>query len=254
MLIIYILIFILGLIIGSFLNVVIFRLKNNENFIKGRSHCPKCNYKIKFYENIPLLSYIFLFGKCSNCKNKISLQYPVVELATGILFLVGYYLFSSNIIYLLYYFIILSFLIIIFVYDLKYYLILDKIVIPAIIFVLIFNFFNYWLLITDYWLLILSAIIGGGWFALQFFISKGKWVGGGDIRLGVLMGLILGWPGILVALGLAYISGTIILLPFVTLKKKSLKSQVPFGVFLVPATIIVMFWGEKIINFYLGFF
>ena len=100
----------------------------------------------------------------------------------------------------------------------------------------------------------LSGVIGGSWFALQFFLSKGKWVGGGDIRLGVLMGLILGWPGILVALGLAYVGGTIILLPFVLFKKKKMKSQVPFGAFLVPATIAVMFWQGQIIEWYLSIF
>ena len=241
------LIFILGLIVGSFLNVVVLRLKNKENFIKGRSHCPHCSYKIKWHENIPVLSFIFLFGKCSKCKNKISWQYPLVELATGILFVVAY-LNSASITLLLYYFITLSFFIIIFLYDLKYYLILDKIILPAIIFVLIVTvtFRAAW---QAY---LLSAIIGGVWFALQFFLSKGKWVGGGDIRLGILMGLILGWPGILVALGLSYVGGTVILLPFIILKKKTLKSKVPFGALLVPATVVVMFWGERIINWYLS--
>ena len=96
--------------------------------------------------------------------------------------------------------------------------------------------------------------MGGLWFAIQFFLSKGKWVAGGDIRLGFLMGLILGWPGILVALGLAYVGGTIILLPFILLKKKSMKSQVPFGVFLVPATWLVIFWQSQIIAGYLSIF
>ncbi|MFH1456847.1 MAG: prepilin peptidase [Patescibacteria group bacterium] len=259
MLFVYILIFIFGLIIGSFLNVVVFRLKNNKGFVIGRSHCDNCKHILPWHENIPLVSFAFLGGKCSSCKQKISWQYPLVELATGLLFLTAsIIIFRQNLLLyysitlLLYYFITISFLIIIFIYDLKYYLILDKVSIPAVIFVLIFKLFISWPFLSDYWLLGLSAIIGGGWFALQFYISKGKWVGGGDIRLGILMGLILGWPGILLALGLSYVGGTVILLPFVLLKKKGMKSQVPFGAFLVPATIIIMFWGGKIINWYLN--
>ncbi|MFH1610730.1 MAG: prepilin peptidase [Patescibacteria group bacterium] len=245
-----ILIFILGLIIGSFLNVVVLRLKSNEKFVRGRSHCDRCNHVLKWYENVPLLSYIFLFGKCSKCKQKISIQNPLVELITGCLFLIVYLVNGFNILSLIFYFVVISFLIIIFIYDLKYYLILDKISIPAIIFVLIFNI----LFLDKSLLFIISGLIGGGWFALQFFVSKGKWVGGGDIRLGILMGLLVGWPGILVALGLAYVGGTIILLPFVALKKKKMKSQVPFGVFLVLATIAVMFWQAQIIEWYLSIF
>lgn len=250
-------IFILGLIIGSFLNVVVLRLKANEKFVRGRSHCDKCDHILKWYENVPLLSYVFLLGKCLKCKQNISLQNPLVELITGCLFLIVYLINGFNILSLIFYFVVISFLIIIFIYDLKYYLILDKVSIPAIVFVFLFQIiflilgyqtFNHFLFV------ILSGVIGGAWFALQFFLSKGKWVGGGDIRLGFLMGLILGWPGILVALGLAYVGGTIILLPFVLIQKKKMKSQIPFGTFLVPATIAVMFWQGQIIEWYLSIF
>jgi prepilin signal peptidase PulO-like enzyme (type II secretory pathway) len=254
-----IIVFILGLIMGSFLNVVVLRLKTNEKFVKGRSHCDKCDHILKWYENIPLLSYVFLFGKCSKCKQNISFQNPLVELATGILFFITYLnIFNGlNILFLIFYLIIVSFLIIIFIYDLKYYLILDKVSIPAIVIVFLFQLLFLILgyqSFNNFLFVILSGVIGGGWFALQFFLSKGKWVGGGDIRLGFLMGLVLGWPGILVALGLAYVGGTIILLPFVLVKKKKMKSQIPFGTFLVPATIAVMFWQVQIIEYYLSIF
>ncbi len=252
------LIFIFGLMIGSFLNVVILRLKNNEKFIRGRSHCPKCKHQLKWYENIPLLSFIFLKAKCKYCKQKISLQYPLVELATGLLFLLAFLnvsppLFKGGLggLNIFYYFIILSFLIIIFVYDLKYYLILDKISIPAIIFVLLFKILNFPEFIIYY---LLSACVISGFFLLQFLISKGKWIGGGDIRLGFLMGLILGWPMGLVGLFLSYVLGLIISLPLLIFKKKKMKSEVPFGTFLVAGTIITMFYGKQILEWYLNFY
>jgi len=285
MFLIYILIFIFGLCIGSFLNVVILRLRTGEEFVKGRSHCPQCGHVLKWYENVPLLSFIILRGKCSACQQKISWQYPIVEFVTGILFLISFIIvfsfdqpslasFFSNewvggininiysITLLLYYFITISFLILIFVFDLKYYLIPDKITLPAIITLLIFqavllilkNNSNYSLLITHYSLFIFSAIIISGFFWLQYILSRGKWIGGGDIRLGFLMGLILGWPLGLVALSLAYILGAIAALPLLVLRKKTMKSEVPFGVFLTTATFIAMFWGNKILDWYLSLF
>src|SRR4030042_6807359 len=138
-------IFILGLCVGSFLNVVIFRLKEGRNFIKGRSICPKCKHKLAWHDNIPLLSYILLKGKCRHCGKKISMQYPAVELAAGVLFLIAFIKWRSisnflpaqagqflisNYGLLLSYFVFTSILIIIFVYDLRLYLILDKVSIP----------------------------------------------------------------------------------------------------------------------------
>ncbi len=266
---IYILIFIFGSCIGSFLNVVILRLKANEKFVFGRSHCVNCNHQLKWFENIPLLSFVFLKGKCLKCKQKISLQYFFVELSTGILFFLAFLkvfevldispgLGVVNIFLLLFYFITISFLIIIFVYDLKYYLILDKISIPAIAVVLFFQafllFLNKNLLFTDYLLFIFSGIIISGFFLLQFIISKGKWIGGGDIRLGFLMGIILGFPMSLVALFLSYILGLIVSLPLLIIGKKRMKSEIPFGTFLVAGTIITMFLGDKILNWYLNLF
>jgi len=267
MFLIYLFIFIFGAIIGSFLNVVILRLRANKNFIKGSSRCPRCDHVLSWKENIPLLSFVILCGRCKNCQKKIAWQYPVVELATGALFLVSFIFISqhslflySSIILLLYYFIIISFLIIIFVYDLKYYLILDKIVFPAVAIVFLFqglldmlkNNFSPSLLITHYSLLLFSAIIISGFFLLQYLISKGKWIGGGDIRLGFLMGLILGWPMCLVGLFLAYLLGLLVGLPLLILGQKKMSSQIPFGTFLTAATLLTMFFGEKILNWYLS--
>ena len=143
----YFLIFIFGLIIGSFLNVVICRLKTKESIFFTRSKCPKCGVVLKWYDLIPVLSFLIQKGKCSYCRGKISLQYPIVEIITGLLFLQIFnfkFLILNeflilNYLNLFYYFLIISFLIIIFVYDLRHYIIPDKIVFPAIIIAVIFN-------------------------------------------------------------------------------------------------------------------
>ncbi|MDD5290333.1 MAG: prepilin peptidase [Patescibacteria group bacterium] len=268
MILIYIFIFIFGLCIGSFINALVYRLYEEMPIAKARSICPKCKHQLRWQDNIPLISFIFLRGQCHFCREKISWQYPLIELATGALFvLASYFVFLSSsssyyfIILLLYYFITLSFLITIFLFDLKHSLIPDKISLPAIVVVLIFQIF-FWLGgempmglgLKNLSFVAISAIIGGSWFALQYFLSKGKWVGGGDIRLGILMGIVLPWPHILTALFLSYIVGALVALPLLIFKKKTMKSEIPFGVFLVPTTLIVMFWGEKIVNWYLNIF
>ena len=140
-------------------------------------------------------------------------------------------------------------MIVVFIYDLRWYLILDIVVLPTCIIVLIFN-----LIIGEFsWLnLAISGIIGGSFFLIQYVVSRGKWIGGGDIRLGLLMGLILGWPNILVAIILAYFMGSIVGISLILAKKRQWGSQLPLGVFLAPATIIVLFWGSRIINWYMN--
>lgn len=258
MILLNILIFILGTIIGSFLNVVICRLKSNESIIKNRSHCVFCDKKLDWFELIPIISFIFQTGKCRKCKKKISWQYPIVELVTG-----GIFLLISNfsarggpalgwqftdIINLSFLFIISCFLIVIFVYDLKYYLIPDIIVYPAIVvtflYQLQFSIFNY----------LLAGLIGGGFFLTIVLISRGKWMGVGDIKLGFLMGLFLGLNLLLVALSVSFLSGAIISVILLVLKKKQLKSEIPFGPFLIGATFISLFWGSFLSNWYFNLF
>ena len=268
-------IFIFGLIVGSFLNVVICRLKTKEEFFFSCSHCPHCKKNLKWFDLIPILSFISTFGKCRYCRKPISIQYPLVEVGTGILFLLffwhlnfGFGLEQFGIIWILdliYLLFILCSLVVIFVYDLKHYIIPDKIVFPAIAVALIYKLFEMfvnwdlrfiWDLgfgIWDFRILlyaIFSAIIASGFFFLIILISKGKWMGFGDVKLAFLMGLILGWPNILFALFLAFILGAAIGLILIGLKIKSIKSQIPFGPFLVAATIIMMLWGEIIKDIY----
>ncbi len=262
----YLFIFLFGLIIGSFLNCLIWRLHKQESLL-NRSYCPKCRKQIAWYDNIPLLSYSLLGGRCRNCKKTISWQYPVVELATGILFLLAFILdfrfmiydsgylnqilnLKSEIINLIKDWFLISVMIIIFVQDLRWYVILDKVTLPACLIVLLLNLF----LGYSLWNLMISGIISGSFFLLQFVISGGKWIGGGDIRLGLLMGLALGWPQVLVALLLAYLIGSMVSLVLVMSGKKGWKSTMPLGIFLSTATVISLFWAEQILNWYLGKF
>jgi len=257
---IYFLIFLFGISIGSFLNVVIFRLKNNRSFIKGRSYCPKCKHKLNWVDLIPFFGFFIRKGRCHYCGLNISRQYPLVELATGILFTFTFWFYKdlpAGYFFMIREWIFISVLIVVFVYDLKYQLILDKVTLPAIIFALGYNIllgYPRGSLIDSLINLLLAGAVGGGFFLLQFYISKGRWIGGGDIRLGLLMGFMVGWPLILVALFLAYISGAVISLILIGLKRKKMKSQIPFGVFLAPSAALVIFYGQQILDWYLSKF
>ncbi len=239
----YSIIFLFGLVVGSFLNCVIYRLEREESFLKGRSYCPFCKHILNWQDLIPVLSFLFLKGRCRYCQQKISLQYPLVELATGLIFILVI-LTPSNIYAYAYLLLMSCFLIIIFIYDLKHYIIPDKVIYPAIAIALIFNFpFS-----------ILSAFGAAAFFLAIVLISRGKWMGVGDIKLAFLMGLVLGFPNILVALFSAFLIGAIIGIGLIAAGKKTLKSEVPFGPFLVTGTFMAIFWGEKLINWYFNLF
>lgn len=238
-------IFILGLCIGSFLNCTVYRLEQKKK-ITGRSFCPKCNHKLSWQDLFPVFSFIFLGGKCRYCKAKISIQYPLVEIGTAILFVL---LFSlQNILFSIFSLIIVSFLIVIFIYDLKHYIIPDKVLYPAILITFIFRFFEPSSLFNYF----IAVFIAFGFFGLIFFVSKGKWMGFGDVKLAILMGLLLGVPNILLALYIAFFFGAIIGVIMMVAKRKSLKSEIPFGPFLIIGTIISMLYGNNIILWYLN--
>ena len=232
---------------GSFLNVVVERLRHKESFLRGRSHCPHCKKTLGILDLVPIFSFLFLMGRCRHCHKKISWQYFFMELGTGLIFSLIYINFDFKL-PTTYYLLISCFLIIIFLYDFKYYLILDKITIPAIIIALAGNL----LLGQVWWELLLGAAIAAGFFLLQFLVSKGKWIGGGDIRLGVLMGLILGWKLVLIALFIAYGIGAVFGIILILCKKKKLSSSMPFGTFLTLATFITLIYGNIILEWYLN--
>ena len=246
-----IIIFLFGLAVGSFLNCLIYRLETKQGFLLGRSFCPKCRHILEWHDLIPLFSFILLKGRCRYCRKKISIQYPLVELFTGILFLLFFIFHFSFFIYL-----ISCFLIAIFVYDLKHYIIPDRLIYPAIALALFYQLFEAWSFGPGGLFEIRNLVYGTlpSLFLLGIIlISGGKWMGLGDFKLAILMGLILNWPKVLVALFFSFFIGGIMGIALLLTKKKKLTSEVPFAPFLVSGTFIALFWGEEIINWYLAF-
>ena len=243
----YLLVAVFGLIIGSFLNVVIYRLHEKKSFLKGHSYCPKCKHGLKPEDLIPIFSFIRQKGLCRYCRQKISWQYPLVELSLALAFCLLFFHFNWSWSFV-FYLVDVSFLLLIFVYDLKYFLILDQVSLPAIVCVLVFSL----VLGIPVLNLILGGLIGGVFFLAQYVISRGKWIGGGDIRLGALMGFILGWEKFLVALFLAYVTGSLISVVLIVWKKRSLKSRLAFAPFLVGSTFLTLLYGQRLLDWYLA--
>ena len=251
-------IFITGLFIGSFLGVLVDRLPKKQNAIKGRSHCDKCKKELGLLDLIPILSFIFLRGKCRYCGTKLSFFYPIIEISTGMLFLSTYALFNfqfsifnfqlSAFISLLYYLFIISSFIVIFFTDLKYGIIPDKIVFPSILITFLWLIANRQSPIANHLLSGLGAFLFFVIISYLFYLlTKKQSMGGGDIKLSFLLGLFLGFPGILVALYLAFLTGGIIAIILIIWKKKAfLKDTLPFGPFLITGAIISLFFGNYI--------
>lgn len=265
----WLLAFALGLLFGSFLQCAIYRLHHGLSFLTGRSLCDHCRKKIAWHDNIPVLSYLLLRGRCRACHQKITWEYPLVEMVSGLLFLLvawHYYpllLIAPNLVNCLLVFRAWLFAVIllsIFLYDLKYYLIPDVLVLPATAFALALNLIttalgdsSFHFLSTQFLNFLLAAFAAGGFFLFLFLVSKGQWIGGGDIRLGLLLGVLLGWPNILVALFLAYVVGALVGVVLIALKKKTLSSAVPFGTFLTAGAFVALLWGPWLIEQYLNF-
>lgn len=254
-------IFLFGLCIGSFLNFIIYRISlTNFSFWKDivvaqRSYCPHCKHELLWQDLIPIASFLFLKGECRYCHKKISLQYPLVEILTGLVFLSvfssQYPIFNmAGLISLSFLFYIASTLIVIFVYDLKYYLILDMVLFPAIIITFAYRLIFSMAAMPNY---LLAVVIAAGFFLGLFLVSKGQWIGFGDVKLVVLLGLILGFPNVLAGLFLSFFFGAIIGVVLMLLNKKGLKSEVPFAPFLIAGTFMALFWGPEMIDWYTHF-
>ncbi|MEW6610901.1 MAG: prepilin peptidase [Patescibacteria group bacterium] len=245
--------FIFGAIIGSFLNVVIHRLPRGER-LNGRSHCPHCHRAIAWHDLIPLISFVLLKGKCRSCYTPISWQYPAVELATGGLFALSFSLRLQEGGYtpllalsLFRDWVIISALVITFVTDLRFQLIFDVVMITAGLITLPLN-----LILGEPLLpLLLAGIIGVGFFGFQYVISRGRWIGVGDLFVGGFIGVAVSYPLILLALAGAYLSGAAISIPLLFLKSKTWQSRIAFGTFLSLAGIVTLFWGDQILEWYL---
>jgi len=246
-------VFIIGLIIGSFLNCLIWRLYKNET-MGGRSYCPKCRKQIDWYDNIPVLSFIMLKGRCRHCHQKISWQYPLVEIITALLFLLTFLNDSQwpqFSLFLTRDWLLVITLVIIFVYDLRWQLIPMTLIWPMCFVFFFLNLFLGFSLST----LLFSGLIAAAFFWLQYIITKKKGLGEGDIWLGLMLGL--SFPGLdqlLLILVLSYGLGSLVGLGLIAIKKKSGKTKIALGPFLAFGAIITLIWGERIINWYFNLF
>lgn len=248
----YILAFILGLIIGSFLNCLIWRIYKNES-IGGRSYCPNCRSLINWYDNIPILSFLILRGRCRSCHKNISWQYPLVEFFTALLFLVTFIKEAGSpdlsLLLLRDWFLIIT-LIIVFVYDFRWQLIPVNVLwlMSGIIFIL--NLFLGYNFLT----VLFYGIVGALFFLIQYLLTNKKGVGEGDIWLGLFLGIV--FPSaveLIVVLLSSYCLGSIVALSLVLFRVKKFKAKIALGPFLVIGAIITLLFGEAIINWYLGF-
>jgi len=239
----------LGIIIGSFLNVVIYRLPEGKSIIYPPSHCPKCNKRLKMIDLIPVLSYLSTRGKCRYCREKISFQYPFVELLTAFLFLGAYLKFGFSF-ELLFMLLLLSFLVVISFIDYKYMIIPNVItysgVVIGLLYAIIFDYITIinsllGIFIPSLLLLIIALIFKGG-------------MGMGDVKLVAMLGAFLGYKYTLASIFIGSIFGSIIgltLMSFGVLKKKS---RIPFGPFICLGAVLMIFFGDYLISFYLSFF
>lgn len=243
----YIIIFLYGIVIGSFLNVCIYRIPKKESIVKVRSHCMSCGYQLKWYDLVPVFSYLFLGGKCRKCKQKISVQYPLIELLNGVLYCIvfaGYGLSVDALLYAL----LGSALITLSVIDFRTY----EIPVGINIFILALGLIR---IVTDYadWLDYAVGFLAVSIFLyLLYWITKGRGIGGGDIKLMAVCGLILGWEKIVLAFVLGCIAGSVI---HVARMKISGQGHVlAFGPYLSIGVMISALAGDRMIAWYLSFF
>ena len=254
MLCVYILSGVLGLCVGSFLNVVIYRGPNGMNIAKPDSHCTTCDYVLRWYDNIPVLSYLMLGGKCRKCGQRISPRYMIVEIVNAILWLLSAHLFwSESPVYAILSAVVLSTLVCIFFIDLEHLLIFNRFVIIVGVAGIVAIFFDNFTVWYDH--LIGAAAFGGG-FALIYYcailILKREGIGFGDVKLALAAGLLLGWQKMLLAMLIASVSGSIILLILKRVRGDEEGHEYPFGPFLAVGIGGAMLIGEPVINWYLS--
>lgn len=257
-----VLVSVVGLLIGSFLNVVILRLPHGET-LGGRSACPRCRYQLRPVDLVPVLSYVYLRGKCRRCAQPISSRYPVIELLVAGLFVL-YYLHSVpsdtiGYVLLLQGWLVLAVCVVTFAVDLEHYLILDQVTFGGLLGLIGLKvvqsfvshgvtWFSSGLLFNSF----VGVLVGFVPFFLLWFFSRGKLMGLGDVKFMIFAGFALGWPNILVALLLAFWLGALVALPLLVLGKKSFGSRLPFGTFLAVAVVIALSYGDSLWRWYIS--
>jgi len=247
----YLISIIFGAMVGSFLNVCIFRLPNEESIIWPGSHCPHCEKPIRFYDNIPLISFLVLKGKCRDCRAPISLQYPFVEGITALSSLFLVIKFGPSLSYLVY-FTFVSALIVITVIDLYHQIIPDVISLPGIGVGLLVSLIIPQITFSNS---LIGVLLGGGSLflvaTLYQWLFKREGMGGGDVKLLAMIGAFLGWKAVLLTILLSSLIGSVTGILMMVVKGKDFKYAIPFGPFLSLGAVISLFYGEEIVRWYL---
>jgi leader peptidase (prepilin peptidase)/N-methyltransferase len=250
----YVFAFIIGSVVGSFLNVCIHRMPRNLSIINPSSRCPSCNTPINPLDNIPVVSFLYLRGKCRTCSAKISPRYPLVEFLNGMLYVLILWKFGIGW-HIPFYFALCSSLIVITFIDLDFQIIPDMITLPGIVIGIIAGslllpdpFLRYSLL--GYKASLIGFLTGGILFYVIAVISRGG-MGGGDIKMMAMVGSFMGWKAVLLTTFIGSLSGTLVGVFLMIFKGKGRKSKVPFGPFLSLGTLVTLFYGEEILKLYL---
>ncbi len=252
---------IIGFFIGSFLLVVADRFGTDRSFASGRSVCEKCHVTLRAIDLLPVVSFVLLRGQCRSCHAKISWRYPAIECLTAILFGLTAWRYTMAIllpvgflpihlgVFLFRDLIFVSLLIVLFLIDARDGVLPDAFTLPGILFIIAINLYLGIPITT----ILIGGLIVGGFFAFQFFVSHGRWVGDGDIRLGALLGVMFGLAQGLLALMIAYIVGGLFAVVLLWKKKANIKSTLSFGPFLAIAGWIVLFFGSYLVRRYFSF-
>ncbi len=244
--------FVFGACIGSFLNVCIYRIPEGKSIVHPPSSCPQCGYLIRFYDNIPILSYLLLRGKCRRCRVSIPLRYPLVELVTGMAGLAAFLKFGLTPATGIYFLFIAVLMVITFI-DIDHQIIPDILSLTGIPLFFLLSF----LIPSISWVDALIGILAGGGIlygvALGYQLLTGRdGMGGGDIKLLAMIGGLIGWQGILFTIFFSSLSGTLIGLLLTLPAGGSMKSRLPFGPFLAAGAVAYVFFGPEVIQWYLG--
>lgn len=238
-----------GAVVGSFLNVVILRLpEENASIVFPGSHCPVCKTPIHWYDNIPIISYLIIRGKCRSCKTAISLQYPLVEICMALLTGAAFHRFGLSIDFF-YYFLFLAGLLVIIFIDLHHQIIPDVISLPGIIFGLVGSF---WVSNVTWQASLIGVLAGGGVLYLvalgYYLVTKRDGMGGGDIKLLAMIGAFLGWKSLLYVVFFSSLTGSIVGVATMIIKSGDSQLRIPFGPFLSFGAITYLFFNAQIMN------
>lgn len=239
-----------GLVIGSFLNVVIARLPEGRSLWAPRSACPSCGSPIAWYDNVPIISFLALRGRCRACAAPISWRYPLIEAATAALFGLAWVVANGSIVGFAIGAALLAALLAIAVIDLRYQIIPDAITLPGVVVGFLASFVPgriSWMESAA------GIVVGGGLFVAVIVLSRGG-MGGGDMKLGAMLGAFLGWKALLVALFVAVVLGGLSAVALLASRRLARKDAIPFGPFLAIGGTVALLWGDRIIAWYLGGF